>query len=550
MPSKNVLFFSANQDVVDGHCETDSPLDIVRKSIEAQLSYNQGLITQAMKSSHQELVDLMLSEFVNLDELPRLKEPNERFSKIPQKALLKTVITAAVKNIKNLQGMQALAMENRLDHLYLSIFFSYKELRNCVNDALNDNMIETMLGLYFPPEIAKKKNKQFMKNISKTPLLDEANELAVLLNTLEPEISAHCHRYINEIKIDALGASLTAIKADNNKLNNRLSKIRHLRHQYPSAVELQNLCMAYEFGVSNLGRIKTSDPGEYLLVVFDNFKPLYELEFTIKKLVHNLIMLNSQVETPLVSPPTPYKSIPVKRSTPKNPNKLMHSTATHCPVVDMPSVEPNKTINENEITQNAAINDSVVENLPSSLPNEIAEQKTEETIVEYREKDESENYTDGHFYQPYYKKDFRLKKSAIVAQTNILSLKGEVKDTFLQLFGLMPYDSMSLRSLVNLTYQFKGKMTTTGNNRCRIELENIYAYVTTPKEALTRACSTSTVTMHGGGHRSKKSLNNDRDKAPDYLVNQFKNAFIRAGLTPANLGLDMETPSASINPCN
>ena len=45
--------------------------------------------------------------------------------------------------------------------------------------------------------------------------------------------------------------------------------------------------------------------------------------------------------------------------------------------------------------------------------------------------------------------------------------------------------------------------------------------------------------MHGGGHRSTRSQNQDADKAPDYLINQFRAAFNRAGYTPDNLGLDL-----------
>ncbi|CDZ76489.1 hypothetical protein BN59_00758 [Legionella massiliensis] len=102
----------------------------------------------------------------------------------------------------------------------------------------------------------------------------------------------------------------------------------------------------------------------------------------------------------------------------------------------------------------------------------------------------------------------------------------------------MLYDTINLRALVNLTLNFGGVIKKTSSNRCRIEIQNIYAFICVPEEALARACNTATVVMHGGGHRSTRSQNNDRENAPDYLIEQFKDAFTRAGFTQVNLGLN------------
>ncbi|CDZ78461.1 hypothetical protein BN59_02771 [Legionella massiliensis] len=122
-------------------------------------------------------------------------------------------------------------------------------------------------------------------------------------------------------------------------------------------------------------------------------------------------------------------------------------------------------------------------------------------------------------------------------QENTLNLNKDHLDTFMKVFGLIPYDSINLRALVNLTLEFGGVIKKTGANRCRIEMKNIYAFILAPIEEVAPS-TTATVTMHGGGHRSTRSQNHDRNKAPDYLIEQFREAFTRAGFTPANLGLE------------
>ena len=83
-----------------------------------------------------------------------------------------------------------------------------------------------------------------------------------------------------------------------------------------------------------------------------------------------------------------------------------------------------------------------------------------------------------------------------------------------------------------------------------MKIKNIYAFIAVPQEALEKACNSATVTMHGGGHRATRSQNHDRGNAPDYLVEQFKDAFTRAGFTPVNMGLSMDPviTTSSISP--
>ena len=116
--------------------------------------------------------------------------------------------------------------------------------------------------------------------------------------------------------------------------------------------------------------------------------------------------------------------------------------------------------------------------------------------------------------------------------------------------AFLPYETINLRALVKLTLNFGGEIETTGANRCRMKIKNIYAFIAVPQEALEKACNSATVTMHGGGHRATRSQNHDRGNAPDYLVEQFKDAFTRAGFTPVNMGLSMDPviTTSSISP--
>lgn len=117
-------------------------------------------------------------------------------------------------------------------------------------------------------------------------------------------------------------------------------------------------------------------------------------------------------------------------------------------------------------------------------------------------------------------------------------LNKEQQETFLDLFsaGTIP---LGLRDLINLAQACGGTLTKTGANRCRIELENIYAHLLIDSKSLEAATTqnTVTITLHGGGHRQHRSQNHDRGEAPSYLVEQFKSAFTRAGITPSAFGM-------------
>ncbi|MFC3908503.1 hypothetical protein ACFORL_05370 [Legionella dresdenensis] len=561
MPSTN-LFFSSRHNSDNSQHDANLPLETVKKCIDAQLNYSQGLIKRARIGNHQELVELIVSQYISLDILPHTRE-SQHLKETPIKQLQKTIVTGAVKDIQSLQEMKDLAELNRIDDLYLCIFLYYKQLRITISDALNRDLINNILAHYFTKEEAKKKTKQFMRNINKTPLMDEINQFAALLTILEPSVSPICKQFADEVNVKIIDDKHCSVEPDNKKLNNNKDKMLMLEHKYPGEPRFQALIASYYRGLLALKYVKVKKSENQILLLFAEMKPLYELEAKINHLLrklekqHNHTRIaqeaSESTKVPGSSPPA-YKKSKIDRGlitgsliTAVAPvSEAQETVNDYSNATDAPqqavktSVTDETIINEPEVNQEPSITTEVLEVLETASTSEI-------TVADKSDEDEIALAETSSSYYSFYKKEKPSKKQTASTQLPAIPLKDSHKDTYLKVFGLVPYDAINLRELVNLTYQFKGTITATGRNRCRIELENIYAYVATPREALSRACNKATVTMHGGGHRGTKSQNHDRDKAPEYLINQFRDAFDRAGLTPTNLGIELSPPPANLS---
>lgn len=500
-------------------------LENVKKLIDAQIEFNHGLADQLVKSQNKrEVCEIILSMHLNLAKTPKpIIIPEDEIFKLYKQIFIK----ATIHDLYEFQRLKSCADDNPdLDHLYLKIHCLLQE--QLINlESTPEKECKAILSHFYNGKNLKLALKQRIRNHSKnstnSAISADISVLNEMLTLLEPHVSAYCLKFKNSLKILGSVDNKGYINLQNIEKDVHFNqKIQVLLNNYPNYPELHSLLMQYYSFQPNVDPTLRID--ENVLTLFKTMK--------------NRDSIKEKIEKILLELKTPLSETDAEKKVPEN-NAMQK--------------EPDKNCENNLIEQELplAICLETEKEKAASFPIELRTTDSMLTLEETHEEFGSEyedEFDEKAPINPYYMFSKKNKKEPVQpkAKHNVLNLKKEHQNTLLEVFDLLPYDYIKLRALVNLTQALGGTMKTSGANRCRIELKNIYAHVLMDGTELTQThnnenvCNKATVTMHGGGHRSTRSQNNDADKAPDYLIKQFRAAFIRAGFTPENLGLNLE----------
>ncbi|WP_131793495.1 hypothetical protein [Legionella brunensis] len=583
MLKRNIAFFQDNTQNANQETQ-ESSLDKVKKHLDAQIEYNRFLMERLLRGKSEDIFEIVASMFLDLSEVPRsIKLPPSNILE----ELKKEFITHIVADLKEYQRLKDCANKGtNLDYLYLSIHFTCKNWLLGVQNT-QPKKLELLLSHLYSGNDLKKKVKEILYRIHtkslKSPLMAEIFNLSEILSILEPEVSHDCLRFKDDIQI-IQDKDMTVISITEEAMSGKSKKIIQFLDKNPSNLEFLSLV---EKWIEANNKLKTAEVSSNLndsyLVTFERMKIKYQVEDEINRFLQEAAarQKDSKIAETLEAPKDvgenqseiglssqPSKSRKKVRERGNHPVKMGKQEAIL--QSEKTSVERLEEI-EKPLKSSYSMKEAVIEppkdqleqdmlpQLPSSSHVEtihfnsttVQEADISITSLKHEEDEEKlnenvETYTYVQDYTLFAKKNDarqQQQKDDKKPKRNVLNLNKEQQETYLKVFDLMPYESINLRALVNLTQALGGTLKTTGANRCRIELKNIYAHLLVPEEALAKACDKATVTMHGGGHRSKSSQNNDREKAPDYLISQFKAAFIRAGYTPINLGLNSDITS-------
>lgn len=528
-------------------------LSRIIKHLDAQIDFNKSLAERAKKCSVQELYEIQISMFIDLSEKPEIV-PNNQMTKIDRAELVRMINEENEEN--ELLRARATAENINIDYLYLGICYAYKQRLETIKMIDSASLEKILSGFYAEKNIKKRAKKIVLQILSQNleiPLMTEIMALKEMLKLLESQISPQCSRYIDEIDIKGVNGQLE-VTSSGKLLFSKGSPLFELARGNLSNPELASLvrrCIEADNAI--LKHVYTADRHASYITFFEVLKVKYQLADEVTQYQQKMKIRLKEAESKnvlAVSEQTPIQEIKRDLNNKKTSEKTL---------VDEPQLETGLAAQTSVqvITEESSIKESKSETL--SLKSEIETSQEKQLETEIAEEKKNEAIEDDPKEEVYVENDYRFfanktkqpqskpQEKKIELARNLLNLNKDQRDTVLQVFDLMKYTSIKLRALVSLAYAFKATFETTGANRCRIEMKNIYAHILVPRQALEKACNSATVTMHGGGHRGSKSQNCDSENAPNYLIDQFKAAFIRAGYTPINLGLDNETNEAMEN---
>ncbi len=586
MTTKNTFF--ANSE--------DSSLEEIRKIIDAEVAYNRLLEKKLHQGKDEEVFEIFASMFIELSEIPPLiKLPSASVLRDLKQKLLDQIAT----DLENYERLNACTESKDVtpDKLYLAINLVYQNSLIDLTSITRKKLEGILSFLYAGKELSKKVKEVFSrintKNL-KSPYMAELHSVAEMLNLLKPKISPECIRYLDDVEISKNDKNLMfVLKEENDKRFNK--KVQNFLAQDPTNKEFLSLKKNNEDAIKALpADEETNDVHAGYLTLFEKIKVKYRTEEDIINFIekakqdakNNVKAVTLQtVPALLEEPKQPLASLPVsaevivadtknqfeneKQSsqTSKEPQNFPSSPVEAPQSIPVPLLsereegkqELSQTLVEQHeqllifpvVTNNNNNQKEITLTAESESLSAVSKSDLEVEQEDNREKTSEEFSYAANDYLLFNKtKKEQQKPTAVKTKYNVLDLNKEQRDTLLQLFDLMPYDNIKLRALVNLTQALGGTLKTTGSNRCRMEIKNIYAHLLVPEQALSKVCNKATITMHGGGHSAKRSNNNDRENAPDYLIDQFKAAFVRAGYTPINLGLEVNGPAAPAHNLN
>lgn len=513
------------------------PIDSIKKDIDALIDYNKSLIKRVAYGSKEEVFEIMISMFLDLSEMPT------KLRKEISDELIKSLKTQTIDHILSDLRIyeylnQSIKNDTNVDHLYLRLFLTHKIWLAGVDSTSIKKFEEILSYLYGGAELARQ-TKEMAKRIksrdAKSPLMAEMNALQQMLVTLQPEVSPLCLRLIEETVVHYENKTVK-IELEPEATNWQNKKTLQFLRKNPDKELINLLTKNIEVTKSINSVFKHDRLQENYVAMFENMKVKYEIEDQMilrrKKIEAKNRVLEIQTNRDV--------EVSEAKDNQAQAEQVSDKKSAQTSVVESKIISPvpeNKL--DNELSNSQASDTS---NIPLPTVEESVTKVNEEVIKDEKQEESYESFQSSN-YAFFPKKEKTIPQQKAKPKHNVFNLNKDQQDIYLKVFDKIPYDSINLRALVNLTQAFGGTFKTTGSNRCRIEMKNIYAHLLVPEEALEKACDKATVTMHGGGHRSKRSLNNDRENAPDYLIEQFKNAFIRAGYTPANAGLGVEQGS-------
>ncbi|CEK10774.1 hypothetical protein [Legionella hackeliae] len=565
MLKSNIQFFPATMQLSTVRTAKSS-LEHIQKTIEAQIEYNKFLKERLSKTntSQHEVFEIIISMFLDLSQVP-----TSLIKPVPDEDLKRRkqdVIQHIDSDIADFKRLKKLAKDcNNLDNLYLTIHFTLQQWYLGIAQTNSKSVEELLSNLYEGKEL-KKKVKETMRILNtksaKSPLMTETIIMSEMLKVLKPEINPLVLRFIDDTEFKSMG-NLTRFTPTNEALRGIHPKIEKFLREVTAEKEYLLLAREYLSTTNSIKTLQVSiDLKTSYLALFETMKIRYRLEERMLSMMQearqkkNTIIAASLELKPTVKSPEeglPKKTVQAQlESTQEKIHQSLESSPSLTPKVislvghpssdsevtsDIISEQLKSQIPSSEISSTIPLSSDLEATSPCSDKKQDVSISNDNT----KEEDITDDYSSVTDFSIFARKDTTKPQIPVVkTKRNVLNLGKNDVDTYLKVFELIPYDSINLRALVNLTQAFGGTLTTTGANRCRIEIKNIYAHLLIPEETLAKACEKATVTMHGGGHRSKKSQNNDRENAPDYLIEQFKAAFVRAGYTPVNLGLNEE----------
>ncbi|WP_058441236.1 hypothetical protein [Legionella brunensis] len=565
----------------------DTSLDKVKKYIDAQIEYNKFLMERLLRGNKEEIFEIVTSLFLDLTDIPRsIKLPPSKILDEFKQEFIDHIMT----DLKEYIRLKECANNNNnnntnMDYLYLNIQFVYQIWLLGVQ-SITAKKVELILSHIYDGKDLKKKTKEVLYRITtksiQSPLMAEILGLSEMLSFIESEVSPYCLKLKDDVQIFQ-EKGLTYISITNEAMSGKNKKILQFLKQNPTDQAFLSLVDKW---IKTNNALKTAKPSSDIndsyLVTFEKMKAKYQLEDEIDRVIEEInarkqasktaetlekTKVVSENQSEIGLPPQSRSKVSKRGNRPAKivrQEENLQSLQTSVEALEETEKPLNSSTNvkeavtessrdqlEKDMSPQLSSCSSYVEttnyNSTTEQTADISESSTYEEDEEKLNEDENiEAYSYVQDYSLFAKKNnnARPQQHDEKPKRNVLNLNKEQQETYLKVFDLMPYESINLRALVNLTQALGGTLKTTGANRCRIELKNIYAHILVPKEALTKACNKATVTMHGGGHRSTSSQNNDREEAPNYLISQFKAAFIRAGYTPINLGLDPENTDA------
>lgn len=518
-------------------------LEKIKKLIDAQLDFNKNLANSLLFGSEQDVCEIIISMFADLSKIPKLeKKPESKIIAGIKKGLINNIL-GDIKLFNQLQKYASGTYD--LEHLFLKINSNYQcsfsELYKHSNDTIKNIFCCFYTGSNLK-NILKKINTNM--NTKNCAIFSDINVLSEMLTLLTPHASDYCIKFTNEVEvISKKGYTYVVEKPVNWMRNLQLSSLPDNSPYYP---ELHALIREYlSIDSTLIQQQESTDCSDDYVLLYEKKKLQYSLIAKIEEILKEaqFFHLNARKqneEKPILKKPAK----PLLAKLPVPPEKellkisalMVSNNENMSPIFD--SIQP--VLRENEITTI-----SEQKNVDFSLSDPlIFNSETDEV------KKEKEAFCDNPAIDHYrlFSKASKKEPETVKTQSNILNLNKDHEDTLKKTFNLIDYDYIKLRALVNLAVALGATIKTTGANRCRIEMKNIYAHLLINETDITQSlenktkCDKATVTMHGGGHRSTRSQNNDSDKAPQYLVDQFRAAFTRAGYTPENLLINLGQP--------
>lgn len=518
----------------------EAALEKVKKLIDAQIDFNKNLMKSLLSSNNLEVCEILISMYADLSHIPKLNTvPKHEMVAFLKQTLIKNIIV----DIQSFNKLQQYAISSPdLEYLFLKIHCDHQVTLSGLKQT-SAAAYKEVFSFFYSGLNLKKIIKHITKNLvnKNSAVFVDVNVLSEMLTLLTPHVGAHCLHFQNKetIAVNEEGYSYILKKPLYKNYDKQIAALPSYNPYYP---DLNSLLAQYIY--IHLRSPDTSKNfSDNYLSFYENQKSVYQLEEQIENMLKQARSFDLNAKKENENQLIFNKSVQLL---PKTSEKERLDVSTLIiNNADTKSIDP-VSINREKITAefhqslNVSNGLSIDAGVSSSESSEIQNGKKE--LVAEDDDVLCNSYAINHY--GLFSKNYKKESEKTVEKYNTLNLNKEHEDTFKKVFNLIPYDYIKLRALVNLALALGATIKTTGANRCRIEIKNIYANLLVNESQITKSlenanvCDKATVTMHGGGHRSTRSQNNDADKAPQYLINQFQAAFTRAGFTPESLGLN------------
>ncbi|WP_131783711.1 hypothetical protein [Legionella gresilensis] len=576
MPTDNLSFFQSETQTENSLSKQDEILVEVYKELDALINYESTLATALLRTtSLEEIIEIMLSAYLPVDEIPKI---NKTLDTKAVENMKKQVIVGMLQKVKYYKDLKDMAANGNLNELFLDInqFCMQKEDNTYKPVQIYRTILFSVYGNQLNNETIEKLSKKIHKAVNNktAPLMAEISSLKKAMKSLEKIISPYCIRFREESKVTALKGpdGRPTVKFDvhseqcrktNSKIEEFLKNNSHGQLEYLLRELKAPLVLAtYE------------NPSKRYLELYKKYAARYQIEEQAIKLLkelqsqakkteeQNQLNSKSQIEKaskpikqPLDQDKDQIEIIESKRSLDQtqpsqseiNPNETKEKELLLEPGLEKEFKEKKSS---EQVKQPESKEEQEDKEKSQVMP--IKESKREEEDTDTWEKEDYKKYEEKNKARLEYTKsksksskstvseedDKKSQKKVIKPLIKIQDLNSRRRETYLELFSQKP-KPVTIRDLVKLCRSLGGTIEPTKANRCRIEIRNIYSDVLLSEEDFKNACEKATVTMHGGGHRQKRSQKSTKN-APSYLVYQFKEALERACYTLENMGLNNE----------